>query len=1182
MVGRSTIRNRHHSRPSVSIPQSTLGSVARFEDRKRSDDFAGSTMQIHPVWPEMPQGQGELFFECTLFLYSVLALFLQYLNLYKTMWWLPKSYWHYSMKFHLINPYLLSCVGLLLGMRVTKCFWNTITELSTSAKQNGSKTQCFLWDIVEWAAVKTPMFTMVATSFLFSFSRVYFDYPFKSLLSFGHPVLFFIYLFYGDISFKVRCLNAKFWFLLNGGSTSELSKVTAMYRKMSPPTLIDIDSVVHMCSTNPSQIREEVSVLIKDLNLRLKHCFFSGLTTAYLSIFIPCVFTPQRSPSGLSQQMYIDILWVVELFCVVFSTSFSLYAAYLLPLQYCDLIHRCAAHLGKWERVDRTVSTTNGSGTSSNTATTSSNAIAHSSSSGSTPTTSVSAPNTVLVNWSEGDGLYADGTIVRHQNQMYRAVAASAALGVAAEPGDTDHSRFYRIGRDPVFLVTVMTLFQVILIGIQFWMLILTTDWQHIVNIYALVVDLAITMLGHDDGRENAVVVTKLKLHDGSLERSTKCVIYNEPTESFLDKIRKGQIIRIHRAKVKREFDREVVLYGKLKIAGFAVLLFSGLVNDNIAPVYQSSVKFTVTDDHEKKIESLRILFAKDQSLRVGMTSAVSDHLITSEDDLRGELVITENKINKKRIGIAAAAENVKIHRLNELVLGSYCNVAVQVISVFVSVQNSVILRCWDTTTVQRKLFSVDADSIQHVMCNDRSLEEVPKNYRCDVVLYEEHADFVKNNVKCGDIVLLVNLHVYHSKSGITLTMHTGGQHYNRSIIILGENDIIKNNLLQDISRFNAEEGTETMSISSEGQVIARNCEDIGELQQEVNAPVVGLFDRTVIANRQQIESTTQRLKRINALQLTWIFYCILNKKFHHNLHLELPFNLALRAAEFMVRQLLERLYNSDKNLFVKLVKLSNELLNTLLACFLTAYLNASCIDETISYLLHIDMFHLFENITCTKDITHGPETRNISNKSSEDDIAWDLLCSLLPGSVLKLYRWEINFLYEKTTKVLFVLLCNKCNLWHITSFTSLDITSLCPVCFKRGIEDSYLFLQRFVLFRGEPYKLGSPHAAYLLKLHLMRVSKLYVFQDVGGKNFYFLFPIQLLAFFLVDFPENNEEIAHRRQIMTDQQEKTFAESIQSRMLSKYKFALDEVIIRKIKGDTAIVEVCRLTFFDRV
>uniref|UniRef100_A0A0R3RU69 Gustatory receptor n=1 Tax=Elaeophora elaphi TaxID=1147741 RepID=A0A0R3RU69_9BILA len=433
MVGRSTtLRNRHHAhRPCASTAASTPGNIARF------------TAQIHPIWPEMPQGQSELFFECTLFLYSVLALFLQYLNLYKTMWWLPKSYWHYSLKFHLINPYLLSCVGLLLGVRVTKCFWRTITELAANARQNGSKAHCLLWDIIEWAVVKTPMFTMVATSFLFSFSRVYFDFPFKSLLYFGHPILFFLYLFHDSVSHKIRFYVTKLWFVLNRRSLSEIAKITAIYRNvMHPSTLIDVDSVVHVCSTNPLQIREEVSVLMRDFGLRIKHCFFSGLTTAYLSIFVPCVFIPQRSPSGLPQQMYIDILWVMELFCVVFLTSFSLYATYLLPLQYCDLLHRCAAHLGKWERLDR---------------------------------------------WSEHDRLYADGSIVRHQGQFYKAVTINGTLGVAAEPGDSDHSRFYRIGGDPITLISAMAIFQVILIAIQFWMLILTTDWQHIVTLVLLI-----------------------------------------------------------------------------------------------------------------------------------------------------------------------------------------------------------------------------------------------------------------------------------------------------------------------------------------------------------------------------------------------------------------------------------------------------------------------------------------------------------------------------------------------------------------------------------------------------------------------------------------------------------------------------------------------------------------------
>ncbi|VBB33651.1 unnamed protein product, partial [Acanthocheilonema viteae] len=388
-----------------------------------SIEFARITAQIHPVWPEMPQGQGELFFECTLFLYSVLALFLQYLNLYKTMWWLPKSYWHYSLKFHLINPYLLSCVGLLLGVRVTKCFWRTITELAATARQDRSKAHYLLWDIVEWAAIKTPMFTMVATSFLFSFSRVYFDFPFKSLLYFGHPVVFFLYLFHDSISCKIRYYSTKLWFILNGRSLSEVSK--------------------------------------------------------------------QRSPSGLPQQMYIDVLWIMELFCIVFLTSFSLYATYLLPLQYCDLIHRCAAHLGKWERLDRlsvaTIGSNGGSNSNDDSSYNSSGSAAGEGDGSSTQTTNSTTTNNIYAEWSERDGLYAGGSIVRHRGQFYKAVTIVGVLGVAAEPGNSDHSRFYRIGGDPVTLINTMTIFQVVLIGIQFWMLVLTTDWQHIVTLVLLI-----------------------------------------------------------------------------------------------------------------------------------------------------------------------------------------------------------------------------------------------------------------------------------------------------------------------------------------------------------------------------------------------------------------------------------------------------------------------------------------------------------------------------------------------------------------------------------------------------------------------------------------------------------------------------------------------------------------------
>ena len=50
----------------------------------------------------------------------------KFLSIQKTLWFLPNSHYYTLMKYHLINPYVLSCVGLLLGLRVTMCFWSTV------------------------------------------------------------------------------------------------------------------------------------------------------------------------------------------------------------------------------------------------------------------------------------------------------------------------------------------------------------------------------------------------------------------------------------------------------------------------------------------------------------------------------------------------------------------------------------------------------------------------------------------------------------------------------------------------------------------------------------------------------------------------------------------------------------------------------------------------------------------------------------------------------------------------------------------------------------------------------------------------------------------------------------------------------------------------------------------------
>ncbi|EYB81609.1 hypothetical protein Y032_0378g290 [Ancylostoma ceylanicum] len=344
-------RQRKHvnASPPVQLvgPQPVAGSSSAADDSSTS--ITGVTVSVHPVWPDMQFTQGELFFECTLFLYSVLALFLQYLNIYKTLWWLPKSYWHYSMKFHLINPYFLSCVGLLLGWRVTKCFWKTITELvATIAADKSTFVQSTL-TVIEYAIVKTPLMTLIVTSFLFSFSRICHDFPFNSVMYFFHPLILYVVVFYSELVGRWRRFRKAFaeW------CSNDIDIAQLVDRSIEPPPAqLDLDSVLHMCSSNPVQIREEVSLLLEDMYLRLKRSLFAGVSTAFLSIFLPCVFVPYKTSLGVPQKVLVDEAWESELCIVVALTAFSLYITYLMPLNYLDLLHRSAVHLGTWDQIE--------------------------------------------------------------------------------------------------------------------------------------------------------------------------------------------------------------------------------------------------------------------------------------------------------------------------------------------------------------------------------------------------------------------------------------------------------------------------------------------------------------------------------------------------------------------------------------------------------------------------------------------------------------------------------------------------------------------------------------------------------------------------------------------------------------------------------------------------------------
>jgi hypothetical protein len=54
----------------------------------------------------------------------------------------------------------------------------------------------------------------------------------------------------------------------------------------------------------------------------------------------------------LKSTQYVDKRWSCELFILVSVSTSVILMRHLLPPRYCDLLHKAAAHLGCWHKVD--------------------------------------------------------------------------------------------------------------------------------------------------------------------------------------------------------------------------------------------------------------------------------------------------------------------------------------------------------------------------------------------------------------------------------------------------------------------------------------------------------------------------------------------------------------------------------------------------------------------------------------------------------------------------------------------------------------------------------------------------------------------------------------------------------------------------------------------------------------
>ncbi|XP_053972655.1 transmembrane protein 39A isoform X1 [Hylaeus anthracinus] len=210
-----------------------------------------------------------------------------------------------------------------------------------------------------------------------------------------------------------------------------------LYNKDEKKTKFLLDKPLHNCSLNASAIRAEVSTLRSDFNRRLKRALFASSSSAYVCGITPIIFVPQH--------LHFNVSWVVQHVIMFWLGRISAHFSQAYPVRYCDVLHRAALHLGRWVKIENRNN------------------------------------HTYAQAWNDSV-LWPHGSIVRHNKEIYR----SEGLCTVAEPGNSNHYRFYALFSNPTMLLCSLLGLQLLLVGVQLFILLRTTDWYQVLSITLL------------------------------------------------------------------------------------------------------------------------------------------------------------------------------------------------------------------------------------------------------------------------------------------------------------------------------------------------------------------------------------------------------------------------------------------------------------------------------------------------------------------------------------------------------------------------------------------------------------------------------------------------------------------------------------------------------------------------
>ncbi|KAI7685894.1 Transmembrane protein 39A [Sarcoptes scabiei] len=294
---------------------------------RRNENATLFTVPEHVDLPELSD-ENELLYEMQTIVIFIIAMSTQYLNLYRTFWWMPDTYRRYAMNFHLINPNVV----LFCLMTIVKSFFLHLFL----------KLQFILPSSIRTSYIYISnglIYSIFIYMQLYLLIILFQTYSFVGLFTFLSPILIY------SLIYSPTLIRTYHWFKDTQTSYFEIILKLAQY-VLQPSTITNcFPAIHHTCtSISPFLVREEVEKLKNIFNDRLKFIIYRSIYVSYYGSFLPLAIVP-------SHHEY-DSFWTSQHIAVTCMCTFFMLTSHLYSPQFYDILHRSSLHLGKWQKLE--------------------------------------------------------------------------------------------------------------------------------------------------------------------------------------------------------------------------------------------------------------------------------------------------------------------------------------------------------------------------------------------------------------------------------------------------------------------------------------------------------------------------------------------------------------------------------------------------------------------------------------------------------------------------------------------------------------------------------------------------------------------------------------------------------------------------------------------------------------